>query len=173
MTGSCGIISGMKRKAILVGAAAAVVVVGGVALSLGPEEDFPSASGPSASATTPPASPSPSATTEPASEAPAPADRCVDVSKGFGRAILDGANDAKLTLVDGAAVEHESGNYFVALRFLLDGEGDPLIGVWQTLNLETGPIRSVDGFAQEFTVWPDSGNNGSPIVDEARSCLPA
>ena len=44
-------------------------------------------------------------------------------------------------------------------------QDDDQVGVWQSLNLKTGPIRSFDGFAQEFTVWPDSGNIGAPVVE--------
>ena len=99
--------------------------------------------------------------------APSPASRCEPVSKEFGQAILDGGDGLKF--LSGAAVKGDSGDYFVALKFS-DG-GDPMVGVWQAKNLKGGPFGSVDGFAQQFTNWPDTKNNGAAVVDEVKACL--
>lgn len=107
---------------------------------------------------------------KPSSEKPS---RCVKVKPEFAAAILDGApKGVTLTQVgDAYAVEstENPGNWFVAIRFKHPAGEDT--GVWQSLNLEGGPFRSVDGFSKNFTQWPDSGNAGAPIVDEAKSCL--
>lgn len=99
--------------------------------------------------------------------------RCTKITTEFAQAILDGAPDgAPLKQVgDGYAVEstENPGNWFVAIQFKHSAGTD--IGVWQALSLDGGPFRSVDGFANEFTQWPDSGNAGSSIVDEAKACI--
>ena len=53
----------------------------------------------------------------------------------------------------------------------LPPDGKSATGVWQSLTLDAGPFRSVDGFAKNYTQWPDSGNAGAAIVDEAKDCL--
>lgn len=121
-----------------------------------------------------PTEPAPATTkaAAPTTEAePAQDPRCQPVSKTAGQRILDGGNDTKLTFVEGATIASDEHNYFVAIRFTTQGDPDPMVGVWQTLSLDGGPIASVDGFAKRYTVWPDSGNAGAAIVDDVKGCL--
>jgi len=66
--------------------------------------------------------------------------------------------------------------YFVAMRFTATGVEDQT-GVWATNGLDSGITMSVDGFAKEFTDWPDSATTDAaiastdPAVAVAIGCL--
>jgi len=66
--------------------------------------------------------------------------------------------------------------YFVAMRFTATGIEDQT-GVWATSGLDSGITMSVDGFAKEFTDWPDSATTDAaitstdPAVAVAIGCL--
>ncbi|TQJ31392.1 hypothetical protein FBY39_1861 [Microbacterium sp. SLBN-146] len=56
--------------------------------------------------------------------------------------------------------------------------GDPEVGVWMTAAIEGSPppIAAVDGFAQQFTVWPGTINGEElsivePGAEDAIACL--
>lgn len=111
----------------------------------------------------------------------AASDKCEEITKAFGRAILDGAPEDgnQLKYVKGAAVkseEHEKA-YYVAITFD-DGTGiGEETGIWGATNLKTGPFRSVDGFAKEFTQWPagDAAGGDMTVADkgatDAKDCV--
>lgn len=109
-------------------------------------------------------------------EAAAEPEGCEEVTKDFGEAILDGTPEGATPLkyVDGAAFAAPSGSgvYYVAIRFD-DGQGEET-GVWAATNLKSGPFRSVDGLAKEFTQWPaeEGIDVTAPGVSEAKDCLP-
>lgn len=68
--------------------------------------------------------------------------------------------------------------WFVAGEFSITGAGNQT-GVWVTNSLEPsgGITMAVDGFAQEFTVWPDADTTDAAIsaadpgVTAAKDCL--
>ena len=111
----------------------------------------------------------------------AASDNCEKITKAFGQAILDGAPEDgnQLKYVKGAAVkstEHEKA-YYVAITFD-DGTGlSEETGIWASTNLESGPFRSVDGFAKEFTQWPagDAAGGDMTVADkgatDAKDCV--
>ena len=110
---------------------------------------------------------------QPAPKAPATPTRdsaCLPVAADFARDILDGGKQPLDPVGDAWAIRSDTGDYFVAIPFT-DHQGPDLVGVWQTKNLETGPIGAVDGAAQQFTRWPDTKNNGSPVVTKAKKCV--
>ena len=50
--------------------------------------------------------------------------------------------------------------------------GSDEVGVWALDGLPPTGIRSVDGYAQEFTTWPVlEGANASPDARAAEACL--
>ena len=110
------------------------------------------------------AKPTPQRTTQ-APQPAAKATNCEAVTDEFAQQII-----GEHELVKASAVKADSGNYFVAIEFL-PPDGKSATGVWQSLTLDAGPFRSVDGFAKNYTRWPDSGNAGAAIVDEAKGCL--
>lgn len=143
---------------------------GGEADSVAEEE--PGAETPSA------ATPSEEAPEEPAEKPES--DRC-EKAAAIGKAIATGAQDGTgLEYVDAAAVKSEDFDevYFVAMRFSATGVDDQT-GVWATNSLKPGGglIMSVDGFAKEFTVWPDGGETDAQLstaddgAEEAVACL--
>ena len=110
----------------------------------------------------------------------APAD-CLDVPADVQQTIAEGANETTITPVAASAVKSptEDGLYLVAMSFTLPDTEDPQTGVWATHGLDAasaGPIYAVDGFAHEFTVWPNTVNGHDlsvtePGADEAKACL--
>lgn len=108
-------------------------------------------------------------------------DDCEKITKAFGQAILDGAPEDgnQLKYVKGAAVKSDEHTkaYYVAITFD-DGTGiGDETGVWAATNLKTGPFQSVDGFATEFTQWPDASTTeaGMTVGDKgslaAKGCV--
>ena len=97
-------------------------------------------------------------------------------------AIATGAEDGVggLKLSNGYAVKSKDFEkvYLIAARLAAPGvEGD--VGVWASNSLEPGGglIMAVDGFAKEFTVWPDANKTDAQIdqtadgYDEVRACV--
>lgn len=115
------------------------------------------------------------------SSSKATSDKCEKITKSFGQAILDGAPEGgnQLKYVEGSAVkssEHKKA-YYVAITFD-DGTGlGEETGVWAATNLKSGPFQSVDGFATEFTQWPDASTTeaGMTVGDKgslaAKGCI--
>lgn len=112
---------------------------------------------------------------EPTLTTTVPPKECEEITDTFAEAILEGAPEGATPLkyVEGAAYPSPSGSgvYYVAIRFD-DGQGEET-GIWGATNLDTGPFRAVDGFAQEFTQWPteDGMSIATPGAAESQSCL--
>ena len=95
-------------------------------------------------------------------------------------AIADGAQDGTEFVAREAAAFQADGSevYYVALRFAAAGGGDE-VGVWATNSLavnQAATVLSVDGFAKQFTVWPDAEaafdiSPAHPSVSAAKDCL--
>lgn len=109
-----------------------------------------------ASDTPPPAAPS---------KATPPADNCEAPSPELVAAIAEGGKAGALNPEQAAAFKSDTGDYFVAIRF------DGVTGVWQTKNLQAGPIGSVNAVAKAETNWPDTGNAGSSAESKAVACI--
>lgn len=109
------------------------------------------------------------------STTPAAHNRCQPVSEDALERIADGANDTPIRPVSGSAVKSTDFDsvYMVAMTFTI-GQGDEQqIGVWAVAGGldDVDGIRGVDGFADEFTVWPGEGMSQSDDgVDAARAC---
>lgn len=161
----------MKTKEGVTVAAATVMLLAGCA---GSDSGDEAAKGSSSTAKS-------SSSSKTSEKAEAASDKCEDITKAFGQAILDGAPEDgnQLKYVKGAAVkseEHEKA-YYVAITFD-DGTGlGEETGIWASTNLETGPFRSVDGFAKEFTQWPagDAAGGDMTVADkgatDAKGCV--
>lgn len=166
----------MIRRALILSAALALTACGG--------DDSTDAD--TAAPATPRASQTTSAAPEPSDEpSPEPtADRCLVVPvEKMQEVIASGVEDGvgQMTFKAASAVKSEDFEniYMVAGRFDVPGvEGE--VGVWATNNIEPlggGLIMSVDGLAQEFTVWPDADSTDARItssddgVSQARACL--
>lgn len=109
---------------------------------------------------------------------------CEPVPDALLAAIADGAEPGvgKLRLTEGAAVRAPGYKqvYLIAAEMKAPGvDGEQ--GVWASNSLKPGGgiIIAVDGFAQEFTVWPDGDSIASPVPngtegqDEVLDCLEA
>lgn len=99
-----------------------------------------------------------------------PAD-CVTVSPDVAQAIADGATGDLAVSPNGAAVQADSGVYYAAFR--ITAAGSSQVAVWALTDINPpGAIRSVDGYAQQFTRWPAlPGANGSERATDALACL--
>jgi hypothetical protein len=109
------------------------------------------------------------------------ATRCVVVALADMQRIATGAEKdvGKMTFTKAAAVKSNdfSSVYMIAGRFTAPGVDE--VGVWATnaLPIGSGLLMSVDGFAKQFTVWPDADKTQAKIsstddgVDEAKDCL--
>jgi hypothetical protein len=107
--------------------------------------------------------------------------RCLEVSAGLRDAIAQGAEDGvgRLRITEAAAVKSKDFKkaFMVAGRIKAPGVDD--IGVWASNSLKPGGgiIMSVDGFAQQFTAWPDADKTDAGIrlgddgTYEAINCL--
>lgn len=107
--------------------------------------------------------------------------RCEDVSSAMAKAIMSGAEDGtgKLTAGNAAAVRSKDYKkaWMIAVHFSGAGVDDE-VGVWASNSLKPGGgiLMAVDGFAKEFTVWPDADKTdagmtiGDDGVDEAMEC---
>lgn len=111
-------------------------------------------------------------------------DRCLSVPAEKVQGILSGAEDGVGTLAPAgkaAAVKSDDYEnvYMIAIVFAAPGMDDPELGVWASnaLTVSGGTIMAVDGFAQQFTVWPDADRTDANItinddgVTEAKDCL--
>lgn len=136
----------------------ALVVIGGLSTCIGGGGDQAAA----------PATTAPPSSTAAETE---PADSCSPVSDDMARSVLDGSKQGTLDLVRAAAVQGGSGDWFIAIRFKHSAGED--VGVWQSKSLDVGQaaVGSVDGFAKQFTNWPDTGNAGSKAERDAKACL--
>jgi hypothetical protein len=136
-------------------------------------------------ATAPPVAQPTSAGQDPASpsnQTPQATDRCLAVKPKLLELIASAAEPGvgKLTFSDGAAVRSEDFTeaYMIAARFSAPGV-DNETGIWSSNSLEPGKglMLSVDGFAKQFTIWPDADKTKAEIeqstdgVEEARACL--
>lgn len=133
---------------------------------------------PSSESTTPAESaPSTTASTPPPSKAPV----ACEPADALGRAIATGREDGTgLKFQDAVAVRSKDFEklWFVAMEFTAPGVGTE-VGVWASNSLKPGGglIMSVDGFATEFTVWPDGGETSANLsinddgASEALDCL--
>lgn len=110
------------------------------------------------------------------------AQECESVDQAVLDAIAAGAQDGTgLALTEGAAYrspDHEK-VYLVAATFTATGVEDQ-VGVWATNSIDPaspGIMMSVDGMAQQFTVWPVAEDTDAaispadPSVTAARDCL--
>jgi hypothetical protein len=99
-------------------------------------------------------------------------DGCQPVSADVAQAVVNGAGgDFKMRPGTGQAIRADSGVYYVAFRVVADGKDE--VGVWALDAIDPpGAIRSVDGYAQQFTTWPVlDGANGSQTARDAVACL--
>lgn len=85
----------------------------------------------------------------------------------LGRAIATGRQDGTgLKFKDAEAVRSKDFEklWFVAMKFTAPGVGTE-VGVWASNSLKPGGglIMSVDGFATEFTDWPDGGETSANL----------
>lgn len=99
-------------------------------------------------------------------------DGCVPVSREAAQAVADGATgDLKVRPSTGQAIRADSGVYYAAFHIVAAGSDE--VGVWALSELNPpGQIRSVDGYAQQFTRWPTlDGANGSQTARDAKACL--
>lgn len=118
-----------------------------------------------------------------AAAAPSPkASACEAVPKALLDSIASGAEKdvGTLTLTNGKA--YRSADYksvfFVAAHLSAPGVKDE-VGVWATNSLTSGGglILAADGFAKQFTVWPDADKSaakisgGDPAIDKAKDCV--
>lgn len=110
-----------------------------------------------------------------------PAVACEEVSAELLAKIGAGAQDGTgMVVARGAAYRSPDFEkvWFVAAEFTATGV-DPQVGVWATNDLDPsgGIVMSVDGFAKQFTVWPDASttdaaiSGGDPSIDVAKDCL--
>lgn len=144
----------------------------------------PSSSAPTSTASPTTAAPSRAAPTTAAPTTPtkAAASRCLPVPQALLDAIASGeeAGVGGLRLSKGYAVQSKDFKkvYVIAAEITAPGVSGEQ-GVWASNSLESGGgglILSVDGFAQQFTVWPDADKTDAKItqaadgVDEAKDC---
>jgi hypothetical protein len=111
----------------------------------------------------------PSETPKPtATPAPTVVSRCVEVPAALIEAIASGletGGEASLRNVFAVRSNDYSEVYFVAGDIQGPGlDGDDEIGIWATNSLEgRGLILAADGFAQQFSVWPDADKTDAEI----------
>ena len=99
-------------------------------------------------------------------------DGCRPLGGEVAQAIEGGATgDLTLHEASGQAIEAASGVYYVAYKVTAAGADGTAVWALNEVN-PPGAIRSVDGFAQQFTRWPTlPGANGSDTASEALACL--
>lgn len=161
----------MKRSFVAVGLVLAVTACGGGSDSDSPDDTV--AAPEQAETEEPRPSPTP----------PARSKRCLDVEPAKLAAIAEGAEDGVggITFSTGAAVKSKdySQVFMIAGRFTVPGVKQPQVGIWASNALPAGEglLLAVDGFAQEFTDWPDADKTDAKIglgadgTDEAKDCL--
>ena len=100
-------------------------------------------------------------------------DGCMTLSDDVARAIVDGSTNSNLALRanSGRGIQADSGVYYAAYKINVDGEDEAAVWALDGIN-PPGSIRSVDGFAKQFTRWPElAGANGSQSMNDALACL--
>ena len=125
----------------------------------------------------PSADPAPSTTPTPTP------DGCLSVPRSLLRAIASGAEDGvSFKITRGAAVRSPDFKRVFFVAGQLAGAGgldDAVVWVSNSLQPGGGTFMAVDGFAQQFTVWPDADttdaqiSGADPSVDAAKACLDA
>lgn len=107
---------------------------------------------------------------------------CVTVPQAMLDGIASGAEKdvGTLKITKGEAVKSPDFKnvYFIAAHISAVGLKDA-VGVWASNSLQPGggQIMAVDGFAQQFTVWPDADHTSAkigkadPSVDKAKGCV--
>jgi len=122
-----------------------------------------------------------SATEAPSTPQKPAEDRCLPVSAEMMQAIAGGSEDSlPITPVAGAAVKSKDYKevYMIAMKFSAPGGPDE-VGVWASGSTTPGEslILAVDGYATNFTHWPDGGKSSYKItqaddgVAESEACL--
>lgn len=100
-------------------------------------------------------------------------DGCVTLGSDVAQAIVDGSTNSDLALRanSGRGIQADSGVYYAAYKINVGGQDET--GVWALDKIDPpGTIRSVDGFAKQFTRWPElAGGNGSQSMNDALACL--
>lgn len=97
---------------------------------------------------------------------------CTPLGRDVAQAIVNGAKgDLQLSANTGQAIKADSGVYYAAYRITAAGSDET--AVWALDSIQPpGSIRSVDGYAQQFTKWPVlDGANGSGTASDAEACL--
>lgn len=135
---------------------AAILVIGGVAQAFGGGTAEPAAapSQPASSTSTPQASPP-----------------CLKFPMDRARDILDNKKMIPDEAMAVRSVEHDQA-YYIAIRF--HGPGvDSEVGIWATSDLQSGSIRSVDGFASQFSDFPKHENFSvtDKGANQAKACI--
>jgi hypothetical protein len=99
-------------------------------------------------------------------------DGCIPLDPAVAQAVVNGATgNLQVRPHTGQAIKADSGVYYAAFR--IDAAGSDEVGVWALSAIDPpGEIRSVDGFAEQFTSWPAlDGANGSDAANDAKACL--
>ncbi|WP_454043643.1 hypothetical protein [Cellulosimicrobium sp. Marseille-Q8652] len=101
---------------------------------------------------------------------------CTEASPELAAQIAEGANGAAITPVETATVQYDDDLWLVPMSFTIEGIDDTVeTGVWAVTTPDAGGglTMSVDGFAQEFTDWPQAPSpaNGSEEVLDAKTCV--
>ena len=134
-----------------------------------------------ASRKAPPSSSAPDPSATSAEPTAAPAARCEKVSPELRATIAQGAQPAfaGLEITEAAAVRSRqySKVYMIAGRITTADEQQ--VGVWATNSLspDEGVLLSVDGYAEQFTIWPKASETSAEIrlgdegTFEAIACL--
>ena len=97
---------------------------------------------------------------------------CIPLDPAVARAVVDGGNGNLRVLENtGQAIKSDAGVYYAAYR--INAAGSEEVGVWALDSIAPpGAIRSVNGYAQQFTDWPTlNGGNGSQTARDAEACL--
>lgn len=106
---------------------------------------------------------------------------CLNVDAALGNSIMSGAESGTgAQFVRASAVKSPDFEkvYFIAVEFSATGVSNQ-VGVFASNALTDGGgiIMAVDGFAQQFTVWPDADktqaaiSGADPSVATAKACL--
>lgn len=104
---------------------------------------------------------------------------CIRLPQSVIEAIASGQEEGVgMVPVIGYAIKSPDFNnvYFMAIEFEATGVKNQ-VGVFARNGLETGLILSVDGFAKEFTVWPDASKTDAQIsgadrsIDVVKNCI--
>lgn len=103
---------------------------------------------------------------------------CLTVPDAVSAAIAGGGKPSDLVVKSGAAVKstERKDMYFVALKFTQGSDATESIGLWAAANLDEGAntFISVDGYAKQFTQWPDGSASSyklSMTEKDAKSAL--